>query len=74
MGQHLTHTDSRVRDLQSELETHEERLRTMRKRLIILTLATLQGELIPSPGAHEKGTATIGLQCTEETIANKKEN
>ena len=45
MGQHLTHTDSRVRDLQSELETHEERLRTMRERLINLQLATMQGEL-----------------------------
>ena len=73
MGQHLTHTDSRVRDLQSELETHEERLRTMRERLINLQLATMQGELIPSSGAHEKGTATVGLQCDEETIANEKE-
>ena len=44
MGQQWSQ-DVRVRELQSQLETHEQRLQTMREHLIKLQLANLQSQL-----------------------------
>jgi len=55
MGQHWTQ-HLRVTELQSQLETNEQRLRKMREQLTRLQLANLQGEL------REKDTEITSLQ------------
>lgn len=55
MGQHWTQ-NLRVTELQSQLETNEQRLRKMREQLTRLQLANLQGEL------REKDTEITSLQ------------